>query len=57
MPRDRGADGRRAHDGWDAKLAVLLAQPPAVVSFTFGCPEPGVIAALKAAGSQATPAG
>jgi nitronate monooxygenase len=39
-------------DDWDAKLAVLLAQPPAVVSFTFGCPEPGVIAALKAAGSQ-----
>jgi NAD(P)H-dependent flavin oxidoreductase YrpB (nitropropane dioxygenase family) len=28
------------------------AQPPAVVSFTFGCPQPGVIAALRAAGSQ-----
>lgn len=39
-------------DGWDAKLAVLLAQPPAVASFTFGCPGQDVIAALKAAGSQ-----
>lgn len=38
-------------DDWDAKLAGLLARPPAVVSFTFGCPEPGVIAALQAAGS------
>ena len=38
-------------DDWDAKLAALLAHPPAVVSFTFGCPEPGVIAALRAAGS------
>ena len=38
-------------DDWDAKLAALLARPPAVVSFTFGCPEPGVVAALRAAGS------
>src|SRR5262249_5661594 len=38
-------------DDWDAKLAALLARPPAVVSFTFGCPEPAVIAALQAAGS------
>src|SRR5262249_51140821 len=40
-------------DDWDAKLAALLARPPTVVSFTFGCPEPGVIAALRAAGSAA----
>ena len=38
-------------DDWDAKLAALLAHPPAVASFTFGCPEAGVIAALRAAGS------
>jgi nitronate monooxygenase len=38
-------------DDWDAKLAVLLAHPPAVVSFTFGCPDAGVVAALRAAGS------
>jgi nitronate monooxygenase len=40
-----------ADDDWDAKLAALLARPPAVVSFTFGCPEPSVISALRAAGS------
>ena len=39
-------------DDWDTKLATLVAQPPAVVSFTFGCPEPGVIAAFRAAESQ-----
>ncbi len=39
-------------DDWDAKLAALLADPPAVASFTFGCPDEGVIAALRAAGSQ-----
>jgi len=39
-------------DDWDAKLAALLAGPPAVVSFTFGCPEADAIAALRAAGSQ-----
>src|SRR5690348_5306724 len=38
-------------DDWDAKVAALTAYPPAVVSFTFGCPEPAVIAALQAAGS------
>lgn len=41
-----------ADDDWDGKLAALIAGPPAVVSFTFGCPEPGVIVALRAAGSQ-----
>jgi nitronate monooxygenase len=39
-------------DDWDAKLAALIAAPPAVVSFTFGCPQPGVLAALRSAGSQ-----
>jgi nitronate monooxygenase len=38
-------------DEWDAKVAALLDHPPPVVSFTFGCPEAGVIAALRAAGS------
>jgi nitronate monooxygenase len=38
-------------DGWDAKIETLLAYPPPVVSFTFGCPDPGVIAALQAVGS------
>jgi nitronate monooxygenase len=39
-------------DDWDAKIATLLDLAPPVVSFTFGCPEPAVIAALQAVGSQ-----
>jgi len=39
-------------DGWAAKLALLTVQPPAVTSFTFGCPGPAVVAALQAAGSE-----
>jgi nitronate monooxygenase len=37
-------------DGFDEKIAVLLADPPALVSFTFGCPSAGLIAALSDAG-------
>jgi nitronate monooxygenase len=40
-------------DTWTAKLGVLLADPPPVVSFTFGCPEPGVLSAFRQAGSVA----
>ena len=39
-------------DDWPAKIADLTAHPVPVVSFTFGCPEPDVIAALRAAGSS-----
>jgi nitronate monooxygenase len=38
-------------DDWEAKLAALLARPPAVISFTFGCPGRDVITAFQAAGS------
>ena len=38
-------------DGFDGKVAALLADPPAITSFTFGCPPPGVIRALQDAGS------
>jgi nitronate monooxygenase len=38
-------------DGFDGKIAALLADPPAVTSFTFGCPPRGVIRALQDAGS------
>ena len=34
------ADARWSDDEYDAKLAVLEADPPAVVSFTFGLPDP-----------------
>jgi nitronate monooxygenase len=37
-------------DDWDAKLADLLADPPPVVSFVFGCPSAEVIEAFRAKG-------
>ncbi|TVZ00876.1 nitronate monooxygenase [Trebonia kvetii] len=39
-------------DAWQAKLAVVLEEPPPVVSFTFGIPDRSVIEAVKAAGSE-----
>jgi len=42
---------RWTDDDWDAKIAALLGHPPPVVSFTFGCPDADVIAALRSAGS------
>jgi nitronate monooxygenase len=36
-------------DGWEAKLELLARERPAVVSFTFGCPDREVVAALRAA--------
>jgi nitronate monooxygenase len=41
---------RHDDDGWKAKLELLLAQRVAVVSFTFGCPEPDVLRDLRSAG-------
>jgi nitronate monooxygenase len=38
---------RWSDDGWDAKLDVVLAARPAVVSFTFGLPDAGVVARLR----------
>jgi nitronate monooxygenase len=43
---ERGSD-----DAYQAKLAILVADPVPVVSFTFGCPEPEELAALADAGS------
>jgi nitronate monooxygenase len=40
-------------DAWDAKLSLLLDDPPPVISFTFGCPDSGVVSAIQAAGSEA----
>jgi nitronate monooxygenase len=45
-------DGTWDDDGFDGKVAALLADPPAVVSFTFGCPPAEVIRALQDVGSQ-----
>jgi nitronate monooxygenase len=38
-------------DGFDPKLALLLDEPPAVVSFTFGCPPAETIERVRAAGA------
>ncbi|WP_460695376.1 nitronate monooxygenase [Nocardia thraciensis] len=40
-------------DDWEAKLDALVADPVAVVSFTFGCPSAAEIARLRAVGSEA----
>jgi|SRR5450756_772514 len=37
-------------DDFDGKIAVLLADPPPMVSFTFGCPPATLISALSGAG-------
>jgi nitronate monooxygenase len=42
---------RWSDDDWDAKLALLERERPAVVSFTFGCPDAEVVASLRELGS------
>jgi nitronate monooxygenase len=39
-------------DAWQAKLALLTTDPPPVISFTFGCPDPVVISSLRGASSE-----
>ena len=39
-------------DHWDAKIADLLADPPPIVSFTFGCPAADLVSALREAGTS-----
>lgn len=46
-------DAHGSDDDWAAKLGILRAHPPAVVSFTFGCPGVDVLAGLRAAGAEA----
>lgn len=38
-------------DAWEAKIELLRRDPVPVVTFTFGCPDAGVISGLRAAGS------
>jgi nitronate monooxygenase len=40
-------------DDWEAKLALLERSPVAVVSFTFGFPDPKVIERVRATGAEA----
>jgi nitronate monooxygenase len=43
---------RYSDDDWDAKIDLLLSDHVSVISFTFGCPDASVIAALKDRGSE-----
>jgi nitronate monooxygenase len=43
---------RADDDAWAEKLALLARARVAVVSFTFGCPEPEVLAGVAGAGSE-----
>lgn len=46
-----GDPGTGSDDGYTEKLAALVDQPVPVVSFTFGCPRPKDVQALRRAGS------
>lgn len=53
--RDAGValgEPRFDDDDWAAKIDLLVAAPPPVVSFTFGCPDREVIDRLHRAGSE-----
>jgi nitronate monooxygenase len=43
---------RSDDDGFEEKVAWLLSDPPAVVSFVFGCPSATLVARLRDAGSE-----
>ena len=45
-------DPKWSDDEWPAKLELVLAERPAVVSFTFGCPERGILDELHRAGIE-----
>jgi nitronate monooxygenase len=47
----RLGDPRHDDDEWDAKLALVAEEAAPVVSFTFGCPAPDVIAGLRGRGA------
>jgi nitronate monooxygenase len=46
-----GAEPVEDDDHWQEKIDFLLAEPVPVVGFTFGVPDPAVVAALRTAGS------
>jgi nitronate monooxygenase len=52
---DRGVplgDPRFTDDAFAEKVQLLLEQRPAVVSFSFGCPDPAVVSSLRGTGSE-----
>jgi len=49
--RTEPGEPRWDDDSWAAKIALLLADPPAMVSFTFGCPPPGLVPEFRGRGT------
>jgi nitronate monooxygenase len=45
-------DAHHDDDAYQAKLELLTREPVPLVTFTFGCPAPEVVAALQGAGSE-----
>src|SRR4051794_3580324 len=45
-------DPRFDDDDWDAKVELLLDDPPAAVSFTFGCPPGALLRRFRDAGAE-----
>jgi nitronate monooxygenase len=43
---------RSDDDEWEAKLALLVAEPPPVVSFVFGCPPADAVRRLRERGAE-----
>lgn len=48
----RTGDAAWSDDSWEEKLAVLVAERPAVASFAFGCPDAAVVGRLRDAGIE-----
>jgi nitronate monooxygenase len=48
----KAGEPRHDDDRYVAKLALMAQERPAVVSFTFGCPDAGVVERLHASGSD-----
>lgn len=50
---EEAGEPRWSDDAWEEKVALLLREPVAVTSFTFGCPEAELVGRLREVGSEA----
>jgi nitronate monooxygenase len=49
---EEAGEPRWSDDQWDEKVELLVREPAAVVSFTFGCPQAEVLGRLREVGSE-----